>query len=100
MARLLTNRQYKVVAVGSVAEARKICLQEQFDLVLSDIGLPDGNGYALMSELRDKFGLKGIALTGYGMEHDVEHAKTSGFVAHLIKPVHIKSLENALSIFN
>jgi signal transduction histidine kinase len=100
LAQLLTRRQYKVVAVGSAAEARQISRQNEFDLVLSDIGLPDGNGYALMSELRDNFGLKGIALTGYGMEHDVEHARKAGFVAHLIKPVHIKSLENALNAFN
>ncbi|MGC9940861.1 MAG: hypothetical protein ABSE48_03445 [Verrucomicrobiota bacterium] len=44
-------------------------------------------------------GLRGIALTGYGMEHDVEHAKKVGFVCHLIKPVHIESLEEALNVF-
>ena len=65
---LLNRRHYKVAAAGSLAEARQMCRQGEFDLVLSDIGLPDGDGYALMSELRDGHGLKGIALTGHGMD--------------------------------
>jgi CheY-like chemotaxis protein len=81
-----------------VAEAREIAGRENFDLVLSDIGLPDGNGYALMTELRDTFGLRGIALTGYGTEQDVARAKNAGFVAHLTKPVRVESLEKALSL--
>jgi CheY-like chemotaxis protein len=84
-------------AANYVAEARKIAEKEIIDLVISDIGLPDGSGYTLMSELRDGFGLKGIALTGYGMEHDVAQAHTSGFEAHLTKPVRIESLEKALN---
>jgi CheY-like chemotaxis protein len=70
--------------------------EEKIDLVISDIGLPDGSGYALMSELRDGFGLKGIALTGYGMEQDVEQAQTAGFIAHVTKPVRMESLEKVL----
>jgi len=80
-----------------VAEARTLARQEKFDLVVSDIGLPDGNGYTLMLELRKDFGLKGIALTGYGMEQDVLRGQNAGFVAHLTKPVRMESLEKALS---
>jgi PAS domain S-box-containing protein len=97
LSHLLSRRDCKVTAATSVAEARKIARQEKFDLVISDIGLPDGNGYTLMSELRDEFGLKGIALTGYGMEQDVSRAQSSGFVAHLTKPVRIEALEKALN---
>lgn len=97
---LLSRRHYDVVAASSITEAIGIARQRKFDLVLSDIGLPDGNGYALMSELRENFGLKGIALTGYGMEHDLEQAKNAGFVAHLVKPVRIESLEKALNAFD
>jgi len=96
LARLLARRDYKVMTAASVAEARTLAQQEKFDLVVSDIGLPDGNGYTLMSELRADFGLKGIALTGYGMEQDVSRGQNSGFVAHLTKPVRIESLEKAL----
>jgi signal transduction histidine kinase len=98
--RLLTDRHHKVTAASSLAEARKSSSENKFDVVLSDIGLPDGNGCALMAELREKFGLKGIALTGFGMERDIEIAKDAGFIIHLIKPIQIESLENALSQFS
>lgn len=94
---LLNRRNYKVRSATSVAEARILAQQENFDLVVSDIGLPDGNGYDLMAELRDKFGLKGIALSGYGMEQDVTRGQQAGFVAHLIKPVRVETLEKTLS---
>jgi PAS domain S-box-containing protein len=93
---LLSRRNCQVMAATSVAEAQALAHREKFDLVVSDIGLPDGNGYALMSELREKFGLKGIALTGYGMEQDIARGQSAGFVAHLIKPVRVESLEKAL----
>jgi signal transduction histidine kinase/CheY-like chemotaxis protein len=67
-----------------------------FDLVLSDIGLPDGTGYDLMRELSRRFGLQGIALTGYGMDEDVEKSRAAGFSKHLTKPVNIETLETAL----
>ena len=94
---LLTRRGYKVLTAASVAEARTAAKKEKIDLVVSDIGLPDGDGYVLMAELRDHFGLKGIALTGYGMEQDVARGKNAGFVSHLIKPVRVESLEKALA---
>jgi PAS domain S-box-containing protein len=96
LARLLTRRDYQVLTATSAAEALTLAREKTFDLVVSDIGLPDGNGYALMAELRDQFGLKGIALTGYGMEEDVSRAQNSGFIAHLTKPVRIEALEKAL----
>ncbi len=96
LVQLLTRRNYKVSTAGTVAEARALVGHDTFDLVLSDIGLPDGSGYTLMAELRDRFGLRGIALTGYGMEEDVARAKIAGFVAHLTKPVRMESLEKAL----
>jgi PAS domain S-box-containing protein len=98
LAQLLMRRKYHVVLADSVAKARNIASQEKFDLLISDIGLPDGNGNDLMSEFQKKYGLKGIALTGYGMEEDIARGKAAGFVAHLVKPVRIESLENALNI--
>jgi CheY-like chemotaxis protein len=97
LAHLLTRRGYKVTTATSVAEARAVAQREKFDLVVSDIGLPDGDGYILMSELRAKFNLQGIALSGYGMEQDVKRGQKAGFIAHLIKPVRVESLEKALS---
>jgi two-component system CheB/CheR fusion protein len=100
LTRLLVRRKYKVSIAASLAEARELSEKEKFDLVISDVGLPDGSGYALMTELRDRHGLKGIALTGYGMERDVTHSLSVGFVAHLTKPVNIQTLEKTLAALN
>jgi signal transduction histidine kinase/PAS domain-containing protein len=93
---LLVHRHYEVIAAGSVAEATAIVARKRFDLVISDIGLPDGSGYDMMAALHRDFGLRGIALTGYGSAQDRSLALASGFVAHLTKPVSIQALEAAL----
>ena len=97
LARLLVHRMYDVVTAGSIAEARQAANSGDFHLLISDIGLPDGNGYDLMMEFRKTRPVKGIALTGYGMEHDISRSKDAGFALHLTKPVGIQSLETALS---
>jgi DNA-binding response OmpR family regulator len=56
-------------------------------LVISDLGLPDGSGMELMSALTTRYGLTGIALSGFGMEDDVSRALAAGFTKHLTKPV-------------
>jgi CheY-like chemotaxis protein len=61
--------------------------------VVSDIGLPDATGYELMEQLRDRFGIKGIALSGYGMEEDMKKSREAGFVDHVVKPIVVKELE-------
>jgi PAS domain S-box-containing protein len=93
---LLGRRQHVVVAVGSVAEARTAAEKGRFDLVISDLGLPDGSGNELMTELRNRYGLCGIALTGYGDKEAIIRSREAGFVAHLTKPVMIGALEDAL----
>ncbi|HEV2330070.1 MAG TPA: response regulator [Verrucomicrobiae bacterium] len=100
LVQLLTRREHRVIVAGSLTEARHVSCNGKFDVVLSDVGLPDGTGYTLMAELRDNFGLKGIALTGYGTGQDIVNAKKAGFVTHLTKPIHVESLENALSQFH
>jgi PAS domain S-box-containing protein len=99
LARLLARRGYDITAVGTVAAAREVAAEASFDLVISDIGLPDGDGHTLMAELRDRCGLEGIALSGYGMEEDVARSLRSGFFVHLTKPVDIETLERALAKF-
>ena len=94
---LLARRHYEVATAASLAEARSVASKQNFDVLVSDIGLPDGSGYDLMAEFRERYGLKGIALTGYGMEQDVARSQKSGFVAHLTKPVRMESLDNALA---
>ena len=93
---LLELRQHMVVATASVAEARIAAGQSAFDLVISDVGLPDGTGNELMTELRARFGLKGIALSGHGDSNALKRTAEAGFVIHLTKPVRIEALERAL----
>jgi PAS domain S-box-containing protein len=95
--RLLVRRNYRVISAGSVAEAQLAVEREQVEMVISDIGLPDGNGYDLMAELRQRYPVKGIALTGYGMESDIARSQRAGFIAHLTKPVTVQALEQALA---
>jgi len=98
LTQLLLRRGYKVMGAGSVAEAHSLLKKNmKFQLLISDIGLPDGSGYDLMAELHQQPALKGIALTGYGMEHDIDRSSSAGFALHLTKPIHIESLEDALN---
>ncbi len=66
------------------------------DLVVSDLGLPDGNGLDLMRELAGRYGLKGIALSGYGMEDDLRRSREAGFARHLTKPINFQALQAVL----
>jgi len=99
LAKLLARRRCNVKTAGTVDEARRLFNTENFDLLISDIGLPDGSGYDLMQEARRRSEkIRGIALTGYGMDQDIMKSEAAGFVAHLIKPVRVESLENALAV--
>jgi CheY-like chemotaxis protein len=97
---LLLRRHYQVTGVGSLTEARSVIEKQKkkINLLISDIGLPDGNGCELMEELQKHSRIKGIALTGYGMENDVNRSLAAGFLTHLTKPVRIESLDNALAV--
>ena len=94
---LLLARNYKVITADSIVKAQEIAHHNKFDFLISDIGLPDGSGHDLMNELRENYGLKGIAITGYGMKKDITRGKIAGFVSHLIKPVSVQTLESALA---
>ena len=96
LTRLLERDGHSVVTAGTAAKARSAAAVETFDLVISDIGLPDGTGIELMETLRDAYGLRGIALSGYGMEEDLGRSRVAGFVAHLVKPISIAELRLAI----
>jgi PAS domain S-box-containing protein len=97
LARLLTNRGHEVATAETVSQARDLALTFAYDLVLSDLGLPDGNGHELMTELRRlRPDCHGIALSGYGMDSDIQRSRAAGFDLHLTKPIDVGALENAL----
>lgn len=97
LAGLLARRRHHVKMAISVREALALAEKNDFDVVISDIGLPDGNGYDLFKKLHKQSPVKGIALTGYGMDDDIARSRDAGFTTHLTKPVHIESLDNALN---
>ncbi len=92
MARLLRGEQHDVHTASDVATAKAIASERRFDLVISDLGLPDGSGLELMQHLVARFNLQGIALSGYGMEEDLRQSRAAGFSEHLVKPVSIDQL--------
>ncbi len=98
--RLLLRRRYDVSMASSLAEARSFASGGDFDFLISDIGLPDGNGFDLMRELHERCGIRGIALTGYGSDKDIDRSREAGFAVHLTKPVSAQSLDKALAEIN
>jgi two-component system, chemotaxis family, CheB/CheR fusion protein len=98
MADLLRLIGHQVTVAGSVAAALAAAGDDhgRIDLVLSDLGLPDGSGQDLMRELTRLYGLRGIALSGYGMEDDVRRSREAGFLRHLTKPIDLQMLTAAI----
>jgi PAS domain S-box-containing protein len=99
MVALLQGLGHRITLAANVAEALAAAgdLQgrpdQELNLVVSDIGLPDGSGFDLMRELTRRYGLRGIALSGYGMEEDLRRSKEAGFERHLTKPINLESLQ-------
>lgn len=95
--RLLVRAGHEVTAVSSVTDALAVAEAGGFDAVISDLGLPDGSGLELMARLRERHpGLPGIALSGYGMEDDLQRSREAGFAMHLVKPVDFQQVRHAL----
>jgi PAS domain S-box-containing protein len=99
MSRLLRAKGYSVETCATVAEALKISSERHFNLILSDIGLPDGTGIDLIRKIREHSSIPAIALTGFGMDQDIKRYKQAGFDEHLIKPVNIQKLEMLINQF-
>ncbi len=92
----VTHAETQADAVAAAARAAQSSDGGRFDLVLSDLGLPDGNGFDLMKNLSTTYGLRGIALSGFGMEADLKRSAESGFEEHLVKPVDLDHLHRAI----
>jgi PAS domain S-box-containing protein len=102
MAALLEMLGHRITIAGSVASALTTAAALQaapdgkIDLLVSDLGLPDGSGLEVMRELSRRYGLKGIALSGYGMEEDLRRSRDAGFEKHLTKPITLESLQTVI----
>jgi len=96
LAKLLARSGYPVAVANTAAAALQRAAGEKFDLVISDIGLPDLSGYELMAQLKQRHNLTGIALSGYGMEEDIRRSRAAGFADHIVKPISLPHLQAAI----
>lgn len=103
LTRLLERAGHEVTWAGSIREARQFLEQSGpetnqrgFNILISDLGLPDGSGHDLMRDLASAHRMPGIALSGYGMKADIEHSMEAGFSRHITKPVDWQELKVAI----
>ncbi|AGA30469.1 hybrid sensor histidine kinase/response regulator [Singulisphaera acidiphila] len=93
---ILAQHQHKVYTADCMWGALEVAQEDTFDLVISDIELPDGSGLELMQRLGGGLEFPGIALSGFGSEDDVQMSKAAGFSEHLTKPVDFLKLEETI----
>ena len=94
---LLCRLGYEVLAADNMNDALHIAQEQHFDILLSDIGLPDGSGLELLKRIRQMRDVPALALSGFGMDEDVERSRDAGFSDHLTKPVSIDRLQAAVA---
>jgi len=95
LAVVLTHAGYSVVTAASAPAALKAARERQFDVIISDIGMPEMNGYQLAEALRQLPEYKTVplvAITGYSMFDDQQRSKKAGFNAHMTKPIDPRAL--------
>ena len=95
LAVVLSHAGYSVVTAASAPAALKAARERQFDVIISDIGMPEMNGYQLAREVRTLPGYENVpmvAVTGYSMFDDKERSTKAGFNAHMTKPIDPRAL--------
>src|SRR5712664_614543 len=96
LSRLLSHFGHEISVADGAQDALNIIDSKEFDVVLCDIALPDGNGYDVIAQAKRKRPVKAVALTGFGTSEDVERGKEAGFDFHLTKPVDFHELRAVL----
>jgi CheY-like chemotaxis protein len=100
IALFLKHAGYEVATADSAIKALQLAAEKAFDLIISDIGMPDMNGYELAQSLRGRAEYQGtpmIAVTGYTEYDDRGRAQRAGFSAHLTKPIDPADLLNLMN---
>lgn len=93
---ILAQHNHAVETADSMAAALETAAERTFDLVISDIELPDGSGLELMRRLGEGGEIRGIALSGFGSDDDIQMSKAAGFSEHLTKPIDFLKLEETI----
>lgn len=96
LSQLLAYHDYEVSVARTVQEAIDVADQGVFDLLISDIRLPDGSGLDLMRRLQSNRPIRGIAISGFGTEQDQRRSREAGYERHLTKPLDFNVLLSAI----
>ncbi len=96
LAAILQLRGHQVLTAPDMATSLTFASDAEFDLLVSDIELPDGSGLELMETIRSRRGIPGIAISGFGSHEDIEQSRAAGFALHLTKPIDFRRLEQAI----
>jgi PAS domain S-box-containing protein len=96
LSRLLTHFGHQISVADNTQRALETMASQKFDVVLCDIGLPDGSGYEVVSQAKQKHPVKAVAITGFGTDEDVRRGKEAGFDFHLVKPIDFHELRTVL----
>lgn len=98
LTKLLTRAGFTVFTASSVEAAESVAKEESFDMLISDLGLPDGDGHEVMRRVRALHcHIPGIAMSGYGTDEDMRRSREAGFSEHLTKPVEFATLQRAIN---
>jgi PAS domain S-box-containing protein len=96
LSRLLTHFGHQTAVASNRESALAMMASQTFDVVLCDIGLPDGSGHDVVSQAKQKWPIKAVAITGFGTDEDVRRSKRAGFDFHLVKPLDVDELQDVL----
>ncbi len=96
LSRLLSHFGHEISLADGAQNALNILGSKEFDVVLCDIALPDGNGYDVIAEAKRRRPVKAVALTGFSATEDIQRGKEAGFDFHLTKPVDFHELRSVL----
>jgi CheY-like chemotaxis protein len=97
LSRLLSRAGYTVHTADRISNALQVIERAPIDILISDIGLPDGTGFQLMRQVRARCNAIGIALTGFDGAEDLDQSQQAGFAEHLVKPIDFNALQRVLS---
>ena len=97
LTQVLTGMGHKIRSAATVQEALALAESDSFDLLISDIALPDGSGLDVMRWFVMHRPIRGIAVSGHGMDADIQASRDAGFGVHLVKPIPISELREAIA---
>jgi PAS domain S-box-containing protein len=97
LSRLLTHFGHQTLVANNIRSALEVMASQSFDVLLCDVGLPDGSGYEVISQAKRKGAVKAVAITGFGTDEDIRRSKEAGSDFHLVKPVDFDELRAVLN---